>query len=62
MAEKKKNGRAEGANTGSSTSQSNRETQRTYRRGEVDGRMGHPPAEATRLYLQGYTQGLSQRD
>lgn len=32
-----------------------------YRRGEADGRMGHPPAEVTETYLQGYADGLGKR-
>lgn len=32
-----------------------------YRRGEADGRMGHPPAEVTETYLQGYSDGIKKQ-
>jgi dTMP kinase len=31
-----------------------------YRRGEVDGRNGHPPAEVTEQYLEGYSDGIEK--
>lgn len=33
----------------------------TYRRGLQDGKLGHPPGEATENYLEGYKKGLKQR-
>lgn len=39
-----------------------RDEQRTYRRGQDDGRLGHPPAEATKLYLRGYSEGCHKRN
>lgn len=33
----------------------------TWRRGEADGRNGHPPAEIDVEYLRGYAAGLENR-
>lgn len=32
-----------------------------FMRGEADGRHGHPPAEVTEDYLDGYAVGLEKR-
>lgn len=34
----------------------------SYRRGEDDGRLGHPPAEATEPYLKGYSKDQQQQN
>lgn len=39
----------------------NSNDERTYKRGETDGKFGHPPAEATESYLHGYSDGLRHR-